>query len=179
MEHLESATPGTAAHHTKTLLDQFATWYLAAPETTATRHSFTMFNSATPPAKLAISRVSVSASSAPLPSSGRSPTPQALLNSQSAAGLSFSNHALETSSYLISLSPTMLTWAPLQHLWWASTKELSCCVYYTHIRTSRHCSHLILQYSGKEGAAAAAFVAGLAAAGLRCSTPSVYNMRRP
>ncbi|KAH0336109.1 mannose-P-dolichol utilization defect 1 protein, partial [Aureobasidium melanogenum] len=89
-----------------------------------------------------------------------------LLNSQSAAGLSFLAYALETSSYLISLAYNARMGFPF------STYGETAFIAIQNVAIAA----LILQYSGK-GAAAAAFVAGLAAAGYSLFNPNVIDMK--
>ena len=89
-----------------------------------------------------------------------------LLNSQSAAGLSFLAYALETSSYLISLAYNARMGFPF------STYGETAFIAIQNVAIAA----LILQYSGK-GAAAAAFVAGLAAAGYSLFNPSIIDMK--
>jgi len=89
-----------------------------------------------------------------------------LLNSQSAAGLSFLAYALETSSYLISLAYSARMGFPF------STYGETAFIAVQNIAIAA----LILQYSGK-GAAAAAFVAGLAAAGYSLFNPTIIDMK--
>lgn len=89
-----------------------------------------------------------------------------LLNSQSAAGLSFLAYALETSSYLISLAYNARMGFPF------STYGETAFIAVQNVAIAA----LILQYSGK-GAAAAVFVAGLAAAGYSLFNPSIIDMK--
>jgi mannose-P-dolichol utilization defect protein 1 len=89
-----------------------------------------------------------------------------LLNSQSATGLSFLAYALETSSYLISLAYSARMGFPF------STYGETVFIAIQNVAIAA----LILQYSGK-GAAAAAFVAGLAAAGYSLFNPSIIDMK--
>ncbi|CAD0022944.1 unnamed protein product [Aureobasidium pullulans] len=89
-----------------------------------------------------------------------------LLNSQSAAGLSFLAYALETSSYLISLAYNARMGFPF------STYGETAFIAVQNVAIAA----LILQYSGK-GAAAAAFVAGLAAAGYSLFSPGIIDMK--
>ena len=89
-----------------------------------------------------------------------------LLNSQSATGLSFLAYALETSSYLISLAYSARMGFPF------STYGETVFIAIQNVAIAA----LILQYSGK-GAAAAAFVAGLAAAAYSLFNPTIIDMK--
>lgn len=88
-----------------------------------------------------------------------------LLNSQSASGISFLAYFLETTSYLISLIYNIRNGFPF------STYGEVALIAIQNVAISV----LVLQYSGK-GAAAAVFVAGLAAAGFALYDESVTSI---
>ena len=87
-----------------------------------------------------------------------------LLNSQSASGISFLAYFLETTSYLISLAYNIRNGFPF------STYGEVALIAVQNVAISV----LVLQYSGR-GAAAAVFVAGLAAAGYALYNESVTS----
>lgn len=89
-----------------------------------------------------------------------------ILNSQSAAGVSFLSYLLETASYLITLVYNVRNGFPF------STYGEIALIAVQNVAISV----LVLQYSGR-GPAAAAFVAGLAAAGYAMYTESVTTMQ--
>ena len=89
-----------------------------------------------------------------------------LLNSQSAAGLSFLAYALETTSYIISLAYNARQGFPF------STYGETAFIAIQNVAIAV----LILQYSGK-GPAAAVFVAALAAAGYSLFSENVLDMK--
>ncbi|OCL00803.1 mannose-P-dolichol utilization defect 1 protein [Cenococcum geophilum 1.58] len=90
-----------------------------------------------------------------------------LLNSQSAAGLSFLSYLLETSSYLISLSYNVRHGFPF------STYGETALILVQNVVIAA----LVLKYSG-QSAGAAAWVAGLAAAGAALFREDVVNVKQ-
>lgn len=90
-----------------------------------------------------------------------------LLNSQSAAGLSFLSYLLETSSYLISLSYNVRHGFPF------STYGETALILVQNVVIAA----LVLKYSG-QSAGAAAWVAGLAAAGAALFREDVINVKQ-
>ena len=90
-----------------------------------------------------------------------------LLNSQSAAGLSFLSYLLETSSYLISLSYNARHGFPF------STYGETALILVQNVVIAA----LVLKYSG-QSAGAAAWVAGLAAAGAALFREDVVNVKQ-